>query len=369
MPDDPLTAADSPAQLAIRLAGRAADEVRSNLSASAKRTALGRRKASPPRELYEIVLSPEQRRAMAEGTQRFATPGKGTATVRLRDVATGKNVSEARLEKVTGPVEARPSPAKVLGPVLWEAMAIATQQHFLVAIDKKLRGLDTAIGEILARDDDRTSAVLREVHDVAHDTLARLEAGDHPSSARLQEVQRLAGDARREWGVLYQRTRRLLDEYREGDTERETVEEVWSLLNAATEVLVEISGVLIAVPHASLEDLQATRSEEHARIAAALADYRTLADDLHAAHVQWRSDRLRWEVHGQRNPIANRIRSLRKQPSLAKPLQQELSSPVVRQLRDLLTPVPAPETMLVAIAPNGTVEVTTVPDGARKPAA
>ena len=354
----PRTAAQSRAQQAVRLTGRAAEEVLSNLPEPAKNKLLVRKAKQVTEATYRIALSPEQQKALKERTQRFANPGKGTATVRLRDVATGKPVTEARLEKVDpGALAAKPSPAKMLGPIVWEAMAMATQQHYLVEIDKKLDGIAKGVDEVLARDDDRTLAVFREVHDIVRDSRERFDAGDELSSARVQEMHRLAGDARREWQVLYQRTRRLLNEYKNGDTGREKVQEAWELLWVATEVLVQVSGLLTSLPCASMDDLLAASREEHDRVVDAVEDIRELAAAMHAAHLQWRSDWMQWRVHGSRNPITNRIRAVRKQPVLTKPAQQGLGYDLARQLRELITPVAEPEAMLVTVNADGTVDV------------
>ena len=51
-------------------------------------------------ESYRITVSPEQAKALREGTQVWAKAGKGDASLRLRDAATGKPMPEAKLEKV-----------------------------------------------------------------------------------------------------------------------------------------------------------------------------------------------------------------------------------------------------------------------------
>jgi hypothetical protein len=350
----PRTVAQSRAQQAVRLTGRAAEEVRTDLLDPARRA------KQLTGDVVRIALSPDQQKALKEGTQVFKTPGKGNATVRLMDEATGKSVKEASLERVDPKtLVAKPSVTKVLGPVAWEAMAMATQQHYLVEIDNKLEGIAKGIDEVFAREDDRTLAVFREVRDIVRDSRERFDAGDELSSARVQELHRLAGDARREWHVLNQRTRRLLAEYKNGDTEPEKVQEAWELLWAATEVLVEVSSLLTSLPCASIEDLLAASREEHDRVVDAVDDIRELAADMHAAHLQWRSDRLQWQLYGSRNPITTRIRAIRKQPVLTKPAQQDFGYDLARQLRELITPVAEPEAMLITVNADGTVDVVT----------
>ena len=42
----------------------------------------------------------------------------------------------------------KPSPAEVLGPAAWQAMALATQQHYLAEISAKLDGIQQGIDEL-----------------------------------------------------------------------------------------------------------------------------------------------------------------------------------------------------------------------------
>lgn len=138
----------------VTLTGEAAIAVRNTLGEPAKRM-LARKAAPVAEETYRIVLDRTQQKALQDGTQRFANPGKGDASLRLKDVKTGGSMPEARLEKVSDSAKAaKPSVTKVLGPVAWEAMAMATQQHYLVEISDKLEGIASGIEELLERDDD-----------------------------------------------------------------------------------------------------------------------------------------------------------------------------------------------------------------------
>jgi hypothetical protein len=58
---------------------------------------------------------------------------------------------EVRLEKVgDSATTATPSLTKVLGPVAWEAMAMATQQHYLVKISKSSKASPLATRRCLS---------------------------------------------------------------------------------------------------------------------------------------------------------------------------------------------------------------------------
>src|SRR5262245_8784578 len=88
------------AKRGVTLTGEAAVALRQTLGEPAKKWMLARKPAEVVEETYRIVLDPTQQKALLDETQRFATPGKGDASLRLRDVATGKPMPEARLERV-----------------------------------------------------------------------------------------------------------------------------------------------------------------------------------------------------------------------------------------------------------------------------
>src|SRR5262245_45752804 len=241
----------------VNLTGEAALAVRNTLGEPAKKGMLARKAAALTEETYRIVLDPTQQKALREGTQRFAVPGKGDASLRLKDVKTGGSMPEARLEKVGDPAKAAtPSVTKVLGPVAWEPMAMATQQHYLVEISDKLEGIASGIEELLERDDDDKRGTLVHVDNTVARSRERLEEHGSLSASRVQELRDGARDAGRVWHQLRGRFRRHLTGYGEGETSREEVERSWELLLHATRVMTAASGLLTSLPFETVEELE-----------------------------------------------------------------------------------------------------------------
>ena len=149
MPDSKTTSSTTDRPL-VRLTGKAALVVRDTV-AEQQTKVLVRRTADVLEESYRITVSPEQAKALREGTQVWAKAGKGDASLRLHDAVNGKPMPEAKLEKVSARSAAKPSVTKVLGPAVWEAMALATQQHYLVEISDKLEGIASDVEEVLGR--------------------------------------------------------------------------------------------------------------------------------------------------------------------------------------------------------------------------
>ena len=84
----------------VRLTGEAAVALRDTLGEPVKKKMLARKAAQVTEDTYRVVVSPEQTKALKEGTQFRANPGKGDVSLRLRDAATRKPMPEASLEKV-----------------------------------------------------------------------------------------------------------------------------------------------------------------------------------------------------------------------------------------------------------------------------
>src|SRR4051794_16603249 len=86
--------------------------------------------------LYRLVPSDATRRGLADGTLRWADPTNGDASILIKDVAGGTVVGHGELQRV------KPGPGSLIGPAAWQAMALATQQHYLAEINEKLAGID-----------------------------------------------------------------------------------------------------------------------------------------------------------------------------------------------------------------------------------
>ncbi len=349
----------------VTLTGEAAVAVRNTLGEPAKKWMLARKAAPVTEQTYRIVLDPTQQKALRERTQRFANPGKGDASLRLRDVKTGGPMPEARLEKVGDSAKtAMPSVTKVLGPVAWEAMAMATQQHYLVEISDKLEGIASGIEEILERDDDDKRGTLLHVDNTVARSRERLEAHGSLSASRIQELRDGARDASRVWNQLRERFRRHLTGYGEGVTSREAVERSWEMLLHATRVMTAASGLLTSLPFDTVEELESAQFEERERVLDALADLQELAYEFAAWHLEFREQAFKWDTYGSRNPLVRRYRRARGLPEAPRPDQEMLTGAVARQAAQLALAAPAPSALLIRTHASGEVSVVVEPAAA-----
>ena len=344
---------------AITLTGEAAISLRKALGEPAK--GILARKAEPVGELCRIVLDPEQQKLLNDEVIRFAKPGKGNASVRMKDAKTGASVKEARLERVGG--SAKPSVTKVLGPVAWEAMAMATQQHYLVEISGKLEGIRSGIDELLERDDDDKRGTLLHVDSIVTHSRERLAEHGSLPALRIQELRDGARDATRVWHQLRERFRRHLTGYGEGDTSREDVERSWEMLIHATKVITTAGGLLTSLSFDTVEDLE-NQFEERERILDALADLQELAYEFAAWHIEFRKRAFEWETYGSRNPLVRRYRRARGLPEAHRPDKEMLTGAVARQAAQLALPAPAPSAMLIYALADGKVSVIVEPAAA-----
>jgi hypothetical protein len=139
----------------VTLRAEAARDLRDTLGGALVKSAKAGRRAAET--TYRLVPSQQASQGLADGTLRWATASSGDAAVLIKETATGRIAGHGQLQRV------KPSPAKLLGPAAWEAMAMATQQHYLVEINDKLQSIEKGVDEALSRMDDDKRGTLRQV--------------------------------------------------------------------------------------------------------------------------------------------------------------------------------------------------------------
>lgn len=164
---------------AVRLVGAAAVEMRDALAQATRGGDLSRKAR---RELYELVPPPTLAEGIRDGTLRAAKPKTGDASVLVKNVKDGTIVGKADLQRV------KPTPAELIGPVAWEAMALATQQHYLAEISEKLDGIQHGVDEVLAQLNDDRVGSLNHWSEVAASAQAAARRDGRLSETRLAEV-------------------------------------------------------------------------------------------------------------------------------------------------------------------------------------
>jgi hypothetical protein len=301
---------------------------------------------------YRLVAPGQAGAGLADGSLRWATASRGDASVLVKDSATGRIAHHGQLHQV------RPSPAKVLGPAVWEAMAMATQQHFLVEIDAKLQTIERGVNESLQRLDDDKRGALNQARKLAHDVASLTARGEAVSATRRGELSRATERVDVVWHQLHERARRHLAAYRAGgDTTAADVEASWELLLRATQALAECGAALTALPYATVEELQDATEEEHRRIGAAVQEVRSMAGELHAAHGDWSAQRAEWLYSRTRNPVTHAKRKV-KRTSIAKPAQEPLPAFTAWHCGVLAVPPKPPTALLATVNEDGTVVVS-----------
>jgi hypothetical protein len=182
--------------------------------------------------LYRIVPGDELREGLASGGFRYAVPSSGDASVQVLD-SRGKFAGRAELRSAAGP-----SAMKLIGPAAWQAMAMATQQHYLVEISGKLAAIDGKLDELIARDEDLKLSGSLKARALAAAVQATLSAGDLVTPQRRDELGALLRRVDDDWRELWVRTDRLLKSYQLAESDQEAAARVdvsWSQLLRATQ--------------------------------------------------------------------------------------------------------------------------------------
>jgi hypothetical protein len=312
----------------------------------------GRRRAATG--VYRLVPRGELAAGLKSGDLRYARASTGEASTQIID-ARGKFAGRADLKA------AGPSMTKLIGPAAWQAMAMATQQHYLVEISGKLAAIDGKLDELIARDDDRMLSTFDKARELAAAVQSALAAGEPPSAHRVEELAEQLHRVDDHWGELLRRTRRLLPAYRDGakDDPAAAVNAAWSLLLRATQALAEVSTAFAALPQPDQRTAETLRAEETARIAARLDDLSDIAGALFLAHVRWQAGHTVHAVNRTNNPV-ERIRRRVTKSELAKlkagpgPLDGALADVA----EHLSQQAEAPAAMLVDVRDDGTVLVS-----------
>jgi hypothetical protein len=299
---------------------------------------------------YRLVPSEKAAKGLGDGTLRWATAKKGDASVLVKNKATGRIAGHGELRKVS------PSPAKVLGPAAWEAMAMATQQHYLVEINDKLEDIARGVDEVLDQMSDDKRGTLKDVRGAAEFIRTRLDEGKLPSPTRRDDFRREVRDADRVWHQIHETMSRRLAKYRQGEETAARVEESWTMLLFATQVLAESSALLTELPYDTVEELEEATSEERARMVEVLAQIRALAAELHGAYLEWSRKTVEYNLRRTRNPARKAVRAVRRDQAV-EPAQRAVDDITAWRASQLAMPPRPPAALLVSIHEDGSVEV------------
>lgn len=335
----------------VTLRGEAARGLRDFVARSAIETA---KAGLHTKGTYRLVPGTK---AMADGLKRgleMAPAKSGEASTLIRDASTKKFAGRFDLKK------AGPS-AKALGPMIaWEAMAMATQQHYLVEINDKLESIEKGVDEILQRMDDDKRGTLKQLQKVVDAARQNLADGREPSVSRREELHRAVRRADELWHQLDERVMRLLDAYKHGTAQADDVEESWALLLLATQVLGEAGALLTVLPYATIQELEHVTAEERERIVPAVDEIRRLAGELHAAHLRWAAKGAEYHLRRTRNPAKQALRVVRQDLAIQPPVGP-LDDFTAWRASQLAVAPPPPAAYLVTVNADDTVQLIAEP--------
>lgn len=301
-------------------------------------------------------------RGLKDGTLRHATPTGGDASVLIKNAKDGRIAGRADLRDV------KPTAVDVFGPAAWQALALATQQHYLAEISSKLEGIQAGVDEVLARMDDKVIAALKDISETAAQARQAVERDGRLGSRRLADLREDAKEARRLWFETAETARRHLDDYRAGKLDPESVEKSFAMLMHATRVLAQCSDTIVAVGCSTADELQEVLAEERDRIYPAIPQLLELCDSAAVISDEWQAKNDDYEELRPKNKVARRLRApvvrvnqdehatsliLRRRPK-----QQPLTEAAVDRVRALAAGgVAAPQSLVVEIAEDGSVLV------------
>jgi hypothetical protein len=281
---------------AVRLDGDAAMDLRDGLGRVTREGfALARR--ARPGDLYELVPNAALRRGLDNGALRVANSRHGDASVLVKDTTTGRIAGPQDLKKV------KPKPGSLIGPAAWQAMAAATQQHYLVEIASKLDGLREGIEEVLARMDDDRIGELNHYSENAASALAARTRDGRLSDTRVAELQRDADAAKRLWHQVATTARRHVRDYREGARSAEEVERSLVMALHVLRVLAQCSEALLAAPYETAFGLDEALRREQDRLGPAMSSYAELFRELSKASSYWHHEQGRYRARRPRSPL------------------------------------------------------------------
>jgi hypothetical protein len=345
---------------AVCLRDEAARQMRDGIG-RATREGLRMARDARPGDVFELVAPEHLAKGLKDGTLRHATPARGDASVLIKNARTGRFAGDADLRHV------KPTAVGVFGPAAWQALALATQQHYLAEISSKLEGIKAGVDEVLARMDDKVIAALKDISESAAQARQAVERDGKIGSRRLADLRDDAKEARRLWFETAETARRQLDDYRAGKLGAERVEQSFAMLMHATRVLAQCSDTIVAVGYSTADELQEVLAEERDRIYPAIPQLLELCETAAVISDEWQTKNDDYEALRPKNKIARRlpvpvVRVNQDEHATSlifrrRPKQQPLTDAAVDRVRALAGGAPATQRLVVEIAADGSVLV------------
>jgi hypothetical protein len=252
-------------------------------------------------EVFELVPPEGLREGLKEGTLRAAKPGRGDASVLIKRVDDGTIAGKSDLKRL------KPSALEILGPAAWQALALATQQHYLADISAKLEGIQQGVDELKKLHYDQVIGTLDHLSALADrvDGAARRDGTVAPH--QLAEMRRKTTDAEQVWHQALKTARRHVEEYGRGEVASDEVKNSFVILMYATKVFVRCSSALAALPYETATALDQALADEEARMYPTLPAFLDLCEELLRISGSWETKAIEYESRLPKNRIARRL--------------------------------------------------------------
>ena len=208
---------------AMVVTGRTANQFADGLGRATK-NAVGLTRRARVGDVFELVPPENLARALKDKTLRYATPSSGDASVLIKNISDGQMAGRADLRKVNS------SAVRALGPIAWEVLAYATQQHFIVEISSRLSGIEKGVEELHERLDDDRVGTVTTVEGVAERCRLAAEDDGLPSERLLDELRDRTTDVEKIFNQAAATVERQVAKYRRGDLKAKEVERSFAVL-------------------------------------------------------------------------------------------------------------------------------------------
>ena len=342
---------------AVRLTGDASRRMRDGLG-DAVREGFRIARDARPGDVFELVPPEKLAKGIKEGTLRAAKPARGDASVLVKNVKDGRIAGRSDLRKV------KPQAMSVLGPAAWQAMAMATQQHYLAEISEKLEGIQQGVDELKELHSDDRIGKLKAISGLAARVQAAAERDRKLAPHQLDQLRHKTTDAEEVWNQALTTARRHVEQYEAGEAKPEDVTKSFAMLAYAIQVLGQCSSALMALPYATEGELEAVLAEEHDRLYPTLPEFLKLCDQLLHASEHWEAKQLEYDARRPKNPVARTLHLPPMELRLSegfkfevhpKPKRKPLAAEETERLRGLVAGATEPPLLVAEVDEDQTV--------------
>lgn len=248
------------------------------------------RAKKPADWIVRLDVTDEVRRGLASQQYKLFETKDGRTLATVRDAATGRKVTDIGISDLPDPRRgAQVAKAGAAGAAIaWQAMAIATQQHYLVEISDKLGRIETGLADIKARGLAARRAELATIVDDLVLVERHVAAGDEMGANDRQSAMSVHARAKTIATESLENAMRVLD----GDEDPAGAQADLALADRAAAVAARCAATVLKLPYESeakrLTAFEHYAADTEALIAAVTDGIRRQLYALGAAAEAWR---------------------------------------------------------------------------------